>query len=521
MIITELNMLNGADSLLSSMTSMTSAAENCDAARHDKLVHEHLASQACASAHAAFDSYCETTPVRRADLLDRIADNVEMLGDRLAELLAADTGIARTAATAKVTATVEQLRFIGDLVRSGSWLGSHVNRLVRGSKIAVASDIRQRSIGIGPVAIFSTQGVASLYSMIGDNTACALAAGCPVVLVASPAHPEISLLVAMAAMRAIADGGLHVGVLSLLPDEKQTLAARVAGDHRIAAVACMGSPADARMLKQISASREEQIPVYCTGRRFKPMIVLPMALSTRAEMIGTAFAASLKAGRRGALLRSGLVLTLGSQALDVLMDAVANATGAATPPHVDAATWMTATKLLGLPIQEDLPDVGRYTLYSLSQEAGSPSASAPIIVISCPDLSALREMIRRLGSQASMSLQADEEDLATARSLLPQLEKQTERICLNRFERDNNHADALHGSSFTPQLDSRGISSGNLAIARFLRPVAYLDFPETLLPDALKSANCGSADANADAADFTSDFSAYVLGHARSKSAHH
>ncbi len=48
-----------------------------------------------------------------------------------------------------------------------------------------------------------------------------------------------------------------------------------------------------------------------------------------------------------------------------------------------------------------------------------------------------------------------------------------------------------HGSwrPYPATSDARGSSVGTLAINRFLRPICYQNYPDSLLPDALKDAN--------------------------------
>jgi len=47
----------------------------------------------------------------------------------------------------------------------------------------------------------------------------------------------------------------------------------------------------------------------------------------------------------------------------------------------------------------------------------------------------------------------------------------------------------VHGGPFPATTDARSTSVGTQAIYRFTRPVCYQDFPDQLLPDALKQSN--------------------------------
>jgi len=46
----------------------------------------------------------------------------------------------------------------------------------------------------------------------------------------------------------------------------------------------------------------------------------------------------------------------------------------------------------------------------------------------------------------------------------------------------------VHGGPFPATSDGRSTSVGTLAIDRFLRPVCYQDFPESLRPEPLRDA---------------------------------
>ena len=47
----------------------------------------------------------------------------------------------------------------------------------------------------------------------------------------------------------------------------------------------------------------------------------------------------------------------------------------------------------------------------------------------------------------------------------------------------------VHGGPYPATSDARGTSVGTLAIDRFLRPVCYQNYPQSLLPQALRDAN--------------------------------
>ena len=88
------------------------------------------------------------------------------------------------------------------------------------------------------------------------------------------------------------------------------------------------------------------------------------------------------------------------------------------------------------------------------------------------------------------TLLMDESDLANAAELLPILEQKAGRLLVNGWPTgvEVSHA-MVHGGPFPATSDARTTSVGTAAILRFLRPVCYQNFPQALLPEALRDSN--------------------------------
>ena len=73
---------------------------------------------------------------------------------------------------------------------------------------------------------------------------------------------------------------------------------------------------------------------------------------------------------------------------------------------------------------------------------------------------------------------------------MPVLERKAGRLLVNGYPTGVEVCDAMvHGGPYPATSDARGTSVGSLAIDRFLRPVCYQNYPDALLPEALKDAN--------------------------------
>src|SRR6185437_9174078 len=128
------------------------------------------------------------------------------------------------------------------------------------------------------------------------------------------------------------------------------------------------------------------------------------------------------------------------------------------------------------------PHCGRAALFSVSarslladsrlaEEMFGPAS----LVVRCADRGELLAVLEHLEGQLTMTLQMDEPDHSIAQALLPTLERKAGRLI-------------VHGGPFPATSDGRSTSVGTLAIERFLRPVCYQGFPESLLPEPLGDA---------------------------------
>ena len=115
---------------------------------------------------------------------------------------------------------------------------------------------------------------------------------------------------------------------------------------------------------------------------------------------------------------------------------------------------------------------------------------AASLVIRYSSAEELIEATNRLEGQLTASLQLTEEDYPTAAQLIPALEQKVGRIIVNGWPTgvEVGHA-MVHGGPFPATSDTRTTSVGTLAINRFLRPVAYQNLPQELLPAPLQDAN--------------------------------
>jgi len=461
---------------------------------------------AAAAAAAAFRIYRAVPRADRAAFLDRIAVAIEALGDRLVERAMLETGLPRGRIEGERARTVGQLRLFGDVLRAGDYLDRRRVAALADRKPLPRPDLRMMNVPLGPVAVFGASNFPLAFSVAGGDTASALAAGCPVVVKAHPAHPGTSELVAEAVAAAIGQSGLPAGVFGLLHDAGIDAGSRLVADPRIKAAGFTGSARAGKALVAIARSRPEPIPVYAEMSAINPVLLFPAALEERAEAIADSFVPALTGSCGQMCTAPGLLIAVDGPALDRLLVA-AGAKIAATPaatmltPGIAANHAAGAARLAATPGVETIAlgaeagaREGRAGLFgvdapaflsndSLAEEVFGPTA----LVVRCPDVEGMAEVLAAIGGQLTLSLHVADDDIPAVRAMWPLIEDKAGRIINGAFGTGVEVCEAMvHGGPWPATADPRTTSVGTRAIDRFVRPVCYQNLPEALLPADLR-----------------------------------
>lgn len=477
------------------------------------LITEDQLKAATTAAAEAFPSFSTLDPETHAAFLDAIADNIDALGEELIIRAGQETGLPATRLQGERARTTGQLRLFATVVRQGDFRGVRIDPAIPDRTPLPRADIRQRQIPLGPVAVFGASNFPLAFSTAGGDTASALAAGCPVVFKAHNAHPGTGELVAQAVVKAVKDAGLHPGVFSLVYGPGASIGQALVSDPAIKAVGFTGSRAAGIALMHTAAARPEPIPVYAEMSSLNPVFVFPGALTGSAADIDALAQQYVTAvtGSSGQLCTSpGLLFAPAGEAGDKLAAAVARAvSGCAGQTMLTAGiagSRNAGAQALGAATGVDLVGTGTP---GPTENAPAPAIfgteintfvsnhvlreeifGAASLVIRYSTTEELLEAINRLEGQLTATLQLTEEDYPTAAPLIPALEQKVGRIIVNGWPTgvEVGHA-MVHGGPFPATSDSRTTSVGTLAINRFLRPVAYQNLPQELLPTPLQDTN--------------------------------
>ncbi|WP_044875410.1 aldehyde dehydrogenase (NADP(+)) [Pseudomonas sp. LFM046] len=462
---------------------------------------------AARAAEAAYPAFRNLPASRRAEFLDAIADELDALGDDFIATVCRETALPTARIQGERGRTSGQMRLFATVLRRGDFYGARIDRALPERKPLPRPDLRQYRIGVGPVAVFGASNFPLAFSTAGGDTAAALAAGCPVVFKAHSGHMATAEWVADAIVRAAEKTAMPAGVFNMIYGGG--VGEWLVKHPAIQAVGFTGSLRGGRALCDMAAARPQPIPVFAEMSSINPVLLLPEALKSRGEQVAQELAASVVLGAGQFCTNPGLVIGIRSPEFSAFLERFAALMGDQPAQTMLNAGGLTSYRQ-GLEHLEQHPGVShlagakqegnqaRAQLFKadvslllegdelLQEEVFGPTT----VVVEVADKAELTRALHSLRGQLTATLIAEPADLATFGDLASLLEHKAGRLLLNGYPTGVEVCDAMvHGGPYPATSDARGTSVGTLAIDRFLRPVCYQNYPDALLPDALKNAN--------------------------------
>lgn len=459
------------------------------------------------AAAAAFPAYRSLPVERRAEFLGAIADELDALDDAFVATVCRETALPAARIQGERGRTSAQMRLFAKVLRRGDFLGARIDRALPQHKSLPRVDLRQCRIGVGSVAVFGASNFPLAFSTAGGDTAAALAAGCPVVVKAHSGHMATAEGVADAIVRAAERTGMPAGVFNMVYGNG--VGEWLVKHPAIQAVGFTGSLKGGRALCEMAAARPQPIPVFAEMSSINPVVVLPGALHVRGDQIAQELAASVVLGAGQFCTNPGLVIGIRSAAFDAFVARLCQRMSDVAPQTMLNAGTLRSychgldallahpglTRLAGLEqtgsqAQAQVFKADASLLLTgdalLQEEVFGPAT----VVVEVADRAQLMQALHGLRGQLTATLIGEPDDLLASADILALLEQKVGRLLLNGYPTGVEVCDAMvHGGPYPATSDARGTSVGTLAIDRFLRPVCFQNFPDALLPDALKNDN--------------------------------
>jgi len=455
-----------------------------------------VAAAAVAATHVA-----DAHPATRRAWLHAVADAVEQAADELVAIADDETALGETRLRGELAKAAANARYYAAVGVRGDWLQARVEAVAGPPAI----DLRRAQLPLGPVAVFGASNFPFQFGVVGHDTCSALAAGCPVVVKAHPAHPRLSARLAEIAGAALAAAGAPSGSFALVVGFEAGLA--LVDAPGITAVGFTGSQRGGLALVERAGRRPRPIPVYAEMGTVNPVVVTA-AGAHRLDEVAEGFAGSFTLGLGQFCTKPGLLLVpRGSGLSDAVAARIAERDGGwlltETIAHTYAAGVQRLAEAGAVPTASGrAPDAGFAAAPHLLRaevddlHPGSPlleECFGPVaLVVEYDGLDQALSVLGRLQPSLAASVWAGHGDGGDPEvaPLVRQLSGQVGRVIVDGWPTGVACADAMqHGGPWPATSRPDATSVGAAALQRWTRPVAFQDVPDDALPPALQDAD--------------------------------
>jgi len=277
------------------------------------------------------------------------------------------------------------------------------------------------------------------------------------------------------------------------------------------AVGFTGSLRAGRALFDAAARRPDPIPVYAEMGSVNPVFVLPGAIRERADAIAEGMKNSVTLGVGQFCTCPGLTIGIDDEGfarfasrLEMLIENAQPGTmlypaifqsyeaGVHRLSAIEQVRAIRSSIGAGVKESEARPSMLETNAQNfmkhrdLGEEVFGPST----VVVRCGSRKEMEAVARHLEGQLTATIHGTPADLAEYASLISILENKAGRLIFNGFPTGVEVCASMqHGGPYPATTDSRTTSVGTAAILRFARPVAYQNFPQSVLPVELQDAN--------------------------------
>ena len=459
----------------------------------------------------AFHVYRKFSLRQRADFMRAIAIELENCGDELIQTAMRETNLPEARMRGERARTIFQLNSYGAACEKGDWLEARIDTAIP-DKTPPKPDIRKMLVPLGPVVVFGASNFPFAYSTAGGDTACAFAAGCPVIIKAHPAHAETSTIVARAILVAADKCNMPKGIFAHVYGASVEVGKALVMHPHTRAVGFTGSYVGGKQLFDWGNQRKNPIPVFAEMGSINPVFLFPEKLAASTADIAKMFAGSITLGTGQFCTNPGLIIGIEGEALDrfstALGDEIKNIPGG-TMLHPGIAKAFHEKKAIALE-QNDVKVVAESDSPSgRGAEAGLPTIATatgktfldnPVlhqevfgpysIIIRCTDMNEMTEVAKQLEGQLTSTLMATENDIKENDELVEAIKNICGRFIVNSVPTGVEVCLGMqHGGPFPATTDSRFTSVGADGIKRFARPISFQNWSNELLPDELKDGN--------------------------------
>jgi NADP-dependent aldehyde dehydrogenase len=330
-----------------------------------------------------------------------------------------------------------------------------------------------------------------------------------VVVKAHPAHPGTSLLVAGLIARAAENTGMPDDVFQHFVAADQALGQALVTHPLTCAVGFTGSYEGGKALFDLAQKRRKPIPVFSEMGSVNPVCILPETLKANAPALAAMYARSVTTGMGQFCTKPGLQLVPDNEDLESYISELSKAILQVKPAqmlHAGIAKAYEKRRSESILVKELRVEA---TVPSPDENKGAPTLASvsaadflknPVLhtevfgpyslLVRCKDRQEMLSVIHSLEGQLTATILGTEAELENNLEILEALKGLAGRIIVNGVPTGVEVCPSMvHGGPFPATTDSRFTAVGISAVRRFLRPVCFQNFPQSLLPEELRNNN--------------------------------
>jgi len=451
------------------------------------------------AAHEAFGTWQASTGADRAALLQALAAGLQADREALLPLADQESGLGLPRLNGELDRTTFQLRRFADLAAKGQAFDFTDDPAVPGGPPAGHPPMMRVRVPLGPVAMFAASNFPFAFSVLGGDTASALAAGCSVVVKAHPGHPQTSQRVWAIVQNALQLLSLPAGLVGMVQGAGHDVGVTLIQHPMIAAGAFTGSTRGGAALQAACAIRERPIPFYGELGSINPVVATPQALAAGGQALAQTLAGSITLGCGQFCTNPGLLVFQRSQAstafvADLVLALQAQQPhGMLTPGMRKALDTGTQAQLAagakalvhepvsGLQPRPFLAEVDAATFIGnavLHEEVFGPTS----LIVWTDSVAQTLQVLQAVGGSLTVTLWGLGQDTPDHRALVRGASAVAGRLLFAGVPTGVAVTAAQqHGGPWPSSTAPMTTSVGDAAMDRFLRPVSFQDMPDWLV----------------------------------------
>ncbi|AQX07138.1 aldehyde dehydrogenase (NADP(+)) [Elizabethkingia ursingii] len=455
----------------------------------------------------AFQFLKNTTIKDREAFMNAVADKIEALNEVLLTTAHAETSLPLARLTGEKARTIGQWRSYAKAVAKGIYTEARID-LPQPNQIK--ADLRKYNIGLGPVVVFGASNFPFAFSTAGGDTASAIGAGCPVIVKAHPAHSETSQMMADAITEVVKEFGWPEGVFSHVTGKSNDTGIYLVQHKEVKAVAFTGSFVGGKALFDLANQREEPIPVFAEMGSINPVFAFQNQLNSKAEELAKEYAASLTLGVGQFCTNPGVFIAQNGSGFERFKVTLQSEIPNIAPVNMlhkgifesfESNKKRVCSQSDIAVVSEVNNDINQWegramvietTAASfiknkiLSEEVFGPFG----IIVKCENKEEMLQIAKQLNGQLTATITATNEDVRENTDIINAVKDKCGRLLFNGMPTGVEVVYAMqHGGPYPSTTDAGFTSVGPDAVKRFLRPIAFQNWPDEFLPEELKNEN--------------------------------